>query len=77
MPGVHVTIFEGNQAATIHLLGNEVDVGFLQLVLAIALGFAIPLMIFGMWLSSQLDMYLGRAFDQDLAQDADQDSDAE
>jgi hypothetical protein len=54
------------------LLGNEVDVGFLQLVLAIALGVAIPLMIFGMWLSSQLYMYLGRSFDQDLAEDADQ-----
>jgi hypothetical protein len=55
------------------LLGNEVDVGFLQLVLAIALGVAIPLTIFGMWLSSQLYMYLGRSFDQDLAEDADQD----
>jgi hypothetical protein len=55
------------------LLGNEVDVGFLQLVLAIALGVAIPLMIFGMWLSGQLYMYLGRSFDQDLAEDADQD----
>jgi hypothetical protein len=55
------------------LLGNEVDVGFLQLVLAIALGVAIPLMIFGLWLGSQLNMYLGRFFDQDLAEDADQD----
>jgi len=41
--------------------------GFLRLVLAIALGFGIPLFLFQQWLSSRLDWYLGRVVGGDLA----------